>query len=59
MLFLSFLENLLGDAYNIFQKDVDNFEIEHKTLGVRGVAPPWPNPAEHICTTVTRAQNKM
>ena len=31
MLFLSFLENLLLDAYIIFQKDVDNFEIEHKT----------------------------
>ena len=31
MLFLSFLDNLLSDAYNIFQKDVDNFEIEHKT----------------------------
>ena len=31
MLFLSSLENLPKDAYIIFQKDVDNFEIEHKT----------------------------
>ena len=31
MLFLSSLDNLLEDAYIIFQKDVDNFEIEHKT----------------------------
>ena len=31
MLFLSSLGNLLSDAYIIFQKDVDNFEIENKT----------------------------
>ena len=31
MLFLSSLDNLLYDAYIIFQKDVDNFETEHKT----------------------------
>ena len=31
MLFLSFLDNFLQDAYIIFLKDVDNFEIEHKT----------------------------
>ena len=30
MLFLSSLDNLLKDAYIFFQKDVDNFEIEHK-----------------------------
>ena len=28
---LSSLDNLLKDAYIIFQKSVDNFEIEHKT----------------------------
>ena len=31
MLFWSSLDNLLYDAYIIFQNDVDNFEIEHKT----------------------------
>ena len=31
MLFLNFLDNLLWDANIIFQKCVDNFEIEHKT----------------------------
>ena len=31
MPFFSFLDNLLQDAYIIFQQDVDNFEIEHKT----------------------------
>ena len=31
MLFLSFLDNLLYDAYIIFHKGVINFEIEHKT----------------------------
>ena len=31
MLFLSFLDNLLKNAYIILQKGVDNFEIEHKT----------------------------
>ena len=30
-LFLCSLENLLYDAFIIFQKDDDNFEIEHKT----------------------------
>ena len=30
MPFLSSLENLLKDAYIIFQKGVDNFEMEHK-----------------------------
>ena len=31
MLFLSSLDNLLQDAYTIFQKGIDNFKIEHKT----------------------------
>ena len=31
MLFFSSLDNLLQDIHIIFQKDVDNFEIEHKT----------------------------
>ena len=31
MLLLSSLDNLLQDAYIIFQKGVDYFEIEHKT----------------------------
>ena len=31
MLFLSSLDNVLEEAYIIFQKGVDNFEIEHKT----------------------------
>ena len=31
MLILSSLDNFLYDAYIIFQKDVDIFEIEHKT----------------------------
>ena len=31
VLFLSSMDNLLYDAYIIFQKDVDNFEIEQKT----------------------------
>ena len=31
MIFLSSLDNLLKDAYIIFQKGVDNFEIERKT----------------------------
>ena len=30
-IFLSSLDNLLQDAYIVFQKDVGNFEIEHKT----------------------------
>ena len=30
MLFLCLLDNLLWDAYIIFQKWVDNFEIEYK-----------------------------
>ena len=30
MPFLSFLDNLLLDAYIIFQKGAGNFEIEHK-----------------------------
>ena len=29
--FFSFLDNLLKDAYIIFQKGVNNFEIEYKT----------------------------
>ena len=42
MLFLSSLDNLLQDAYIIFQKGVDDFEIEHKTclFMVRGAVPP-------------------
>ena len=36
MLFLIFLDNLLQDAYIIFQKDVDNFKIEHKTCSFWG-----------------------
>ena len=31
MLFSSSMDNLLYDAYIIFQKDVDDFEIQHKT----------------------------
>ena len=31
MPFLSCLDNLLEDAYIIFQKGVDNFEMERKT----------------------------
>ena len=31
MPFLSSLDNLLEDAYIIFENGVDNFEIEHKT----------------------------
>ena len=31
MLFLSSLDNLLLDAYIIFQKGVDDYEIKHKT----------------------------
>ena len=31
MLFLGALDNLLSDAYIIFQKGVDDFEKEHKT----------------------------
>ena len=31
MLFLSSLDNLLQDAFISFQKDVANFDIEHKT----------------------------
>ena len=31
MPFLSSLDNLLEDAYIIFQKSVDNFAIEHQT----------------------------
>ena len=30
MPFLSSFDNFLKDAYIVFQKDVDNFEIEHK-----------------------------
>ena len=42
---MSSLDNLLSDAY-IFQKDVDNFEIEQKNriilelFGVGGAVPP-------------------
>ena len=41
--FLSFLDNLLNDAHIIVQKDVDNFEIEHKTcqFGVGGSVSPF------------------
>ena len=34
MLFPSFSENLLQDAYIIFQNSVDNFEIVHKTCSL-------------------------
>ena len=42
MLFLSFFDNLLQNAYIICQKGVDNFEIEHKNanFGVGGAVPP-------------------
>ena len=43
VLFLSSLDNLLYDVYIIFQKGVDNFEIEHKTCkfgGRRCITPP-------------------
>ena len=42
MLSLSSFDNLLQDAYAIFQKGVDNFEIEHKTCSILvwGAVPP-------------------
>ena len=42
MLILSFLDNLLLDAYIIYQKGVDNFDIEHKNanFGLGGAVPP-------------------
>ena len=42
MPFLSFLDNLLQDAYVIFQNGVDIFEIEHKIclFLVESVVPP-------------------
>ena len=46
MLFLSFLDNLVYDAYIIFQKDVDNFWDRAQNMlilelfGVRGAVPP-------------------
>ena len=41
-LFLSFLDNLQQDAYIVFQKGVDYFELEHKTCSflVRDAVPP-------------------
>ena len=38
---MSSLDNLLSDAYIIYQNGVDSFEIEHKhvNFGVRGVVP--------------------
>ena len=41
MLFLSSLDDLLYDAYIIFQKDVDNFEIakKHDNSGRGGAVP--------------------
>ena len=41
MIFLSSLDNLLYDTCNIFQKGVDDFEIEHKTclFLIRGAVP--------------------
>ena len=39
MLFLSSLDNFLYDAHNIFQKDVDNFEL-WELFGVGGAVPP-------------------
>ena len=35
--FLSFSDNLFKDAYIIFQKSVDNFEIVHKTCSIFGL----------------------
>ena len=32
MPFLNFSDNLLQDAYNIFEKSVDNFETAHKQI---------------------------
>ena len=42
MQLLSSLDNLLLDAYIIYQKSVDDFEIGHKNanLGVGGAVPP-------------------
>ena len=42
MIFLSSLDNLLYDAYIIYQKGVDNFELEHKNanFAVGGAVPP-------------------
>ena len=34
MLSLSSLDNLLCNAHIIYQKDVDNFEIEHKDANI-------------------------
>ena len=39
MLFWGFLNNLLQDAYIIFQKGVDYFEHKHANLGVGGAFP--------------------
>ena len=50
MPFLSSLDNFLSDACIIFQKGVDNFEIEHKTcfFSVRGAVPPKVSSWQHI-----------
>ena len=42
MQFLSFLNNLLYDTYIIYQKGVDDFEIEHRNVNFRigGAVPP-------------------
>ena len=42
VLFLSSLDNLLQDAHTIYQKSVDDFEIEHKcaNLAAGGAVPP-------------------
>ena len=41
MLFLSSLNNLLLDAYFVYQKGVNNFKAEHKNanFGVGGAVP--------------------
>ena len=41
MLFLSSLDNLLKDAYIIYQKGDDNFEMKHfANFGIEGAVPP-------------------
>ena len=42
VLFLNSLDKLLQDAFIIYQKGVDSFEIEHKNanIGVGGAVPP-------------------
>ena len=49
MLFLSSLDNLLQDAYTIFQKGVDNFEIRAQNMQIFGQG--WSSPLRVIYLT--------